>query len=328
MPSLSYVAPADTDLSTHSALAAPTDLRAKIDPAELKALQQRSDAKGLIQLAGHLAVILGSGIAFGFAWHAGNWWLALPLLLLYGFALVTMFAGMHESVHRTAYKSSWLNDGVGWVAGLLSFYNSTFYRFYHGWHHRFTQIPGKDPELADNKPHSFLGYLVELSAVGWWWGKLATYARIAFGRIGDYPYIPEKSHSEVIRSVRLQIAVYAAVIAVSIIAGQPWFLLFWLLPVAVGQPFLRAIVLSEHTGCSEDSNPLTNTRTTYTFPFVRFLMWQMPYHAEHHHYPALPFHALERMHAMLKPQLAVIAKDGYAEVQRGFIRDFRRPISA
>ena len=65
-----------------------------------------------------------------------------------------MFAAMHESVHRTAFKSRWLNNAVGWFAGLLSFYNSTFYRHYHGWHHRFTQLPGKDPELDDRKPTS------------------------------------------------------------------------------------------------------------------------------------------------------------------------------
>jgi fatty acid desaturase len=41
---------------------------------------------------------------------------------------VTMFAAMHEAVHRTAFRSLWLNNSVGWLAGLLSFYNSTFYR--------------------------------------------------------------------------------------------------------------------------------------------------------------------------------------------------------
>ncbi len=311
----------ETDLSAHSALAAPTDLRARIDPAELKALQERSDAKGLTRAAGHLALIIGGGIAVGLTW--GTWW-ALPAVLFYGFTLVTMFAAMHESVHRTAFKSSALNDGMAWLSGILSFYNGTFYRFYHGWHHRFTQIPGKDPELADNKPESFLGYVVEISGITWWYGKLLTYAKLATGRLGDYPFVPEKSRAEVTRAVRIHLAVYAAAIGVSVIAGQPWFLIYWLIPVAVAQPLLRMIVLSEHTGCTEDSNPLTNTRTTYTIPLVHYLMWEMPFHAEHHHYPALPFHALGKLHARIKPQLATVATAGYLEVQRGFIRSFAR----
>jgi MoxR-like ATPase len=74
------------------------------------------------------------------------------------------------------------------------------------------------------------------------------------------------------------------------------FVLAWFIPLAVGQPFLRAIVLSEHTGCERSSDPYANTRTTYTTPLVHFLMWDMPFHAEHHRYPAVPFHALGRLH--------------------------------
>ncbi len=92
-------------------------------------------------------------------------WSLLVLAAVLGFTLVTMFAAMHESVHRTAFKSRWLNDGVGGSPGLLSFYNSTFYRYYHGWHHRFTQIAGRDPELEDAKPTSVASYLLELSGV-------------------------------------------------------------------------------------------------------------------------------------------------------------------
>ena len=57
---------------------------------------------------------------------------AAAAAVAFGFTLVTMFAAMHECVHRTAFRSQWLNNGVGWLAWLLSFYNSTFYRHYHG----------------------------------------------------------------------------------------------------------------------------------------------------------------------------------------------------
>src|SRR5438105_15925411 len=96
---------------------------------------------------------------------------------------------MHECVHRTAFKSTGLNDSVAWFAGLLSFYNSTFYRPYHGWHHRFTQIPGKDPELEEKKPVDFPSYAYAMSGIPWWLGKIETIARLAMGRTRSYPFL-------------------------------------------------------------------------------------------------------------------------------------------
>jgi fatty acid desaturase len=218
---------------------------------------------------------------------------------------------MHEAVHRTAFRSTWLNDAAGWIAGLLSFYNSTFYRHYHGWHHRFTQIPGRDPELEDPKPTSVATYLIEVSGVTWWLGKLRTHAALARGRVSGFGFLNDKTGPAAVRSVRGQLGVYGAAIVLSAVAGRPLFLLYWLLPVAAAQPLLRAILLAEHTGCSQDDNALTNTRTTLASLPVRFLMWNMPYHAEHHRYPALPFFALPAAHDRLGPRLAHVARDGY-----------------
>ena len=182
---------------------------ALIPQEELRKLQQRSDARGLGRLAGHLAAVGFCGFAYALSLQnpAGALRMALATLAAtaLGFTLVTMFAAMHESVHRTAFKSLWLNNAVAWFAGLLSFYNSTFYRHYHGFHHRFTQIPGKDPELGDKKPESLFEYAVELSGVTWWIGKLKTHFSLALGRVAAHPYLNEKNTREVVRSVRLQL---------------------------------------------------------------------------------------------------------------------------
>src|SRR3954469_13417671 len=155
---------------------------APIAPGELRQLQQRSDAKGLLRLLGHGVAIGVTGAVYTLAGRSGApLALVAPCAIALGFTLVTLFATMHEAVHRTAFKSRALNDSVAWFAGLLSFYNSTFYRPYHGWHHRFTQLPGKDPELEDKKPSSLFGWFLELSALPWWLGKLRTYYKLALG---------------------------------------------------------------------------------------------------------------------------------------------------
>jgi fatty acid desaturase len=301
--------------------------RAAPVPAEaMRRLQQRSDARGLMRLAGHLAAMLLTGWVYSRT-LGGPWLLSALAATAYGFTFVTMFAAMHECVHRTAFRTQWLNESVGWFAGLLSFYNANFYRYYHTWHHRFTNQPGQDPELDDGKPRDVLGYLIEMSGVTWWVGKLRTHARFALGRSHGYPFLNDKTVREVVRSVRWQLASYGAASALSLAVGRPLFLLYWLVPMVLAQPLLRAILLAEHTGCAELDAPLANSRTTYTSFPVRFLMWEMPYHAEHHRYPALPFFALAEAHRSMGPYLVHIARRGYVGMHVEFLKGLKRPPS-
>ncbi|MEO0848933.1 MAG: fatty acid desaturase family protein [Cyanobacteria bacterium J06648_1] len=286
---------------------------------ELKVLNTRSNLLGILQLIGHLSVMAVSG----YLWLSETIWLIkIPALIIYGFSLASMFAVVHECSHRTAFANNRLNDAVAWCAGVLSGYNSTFYRRYHKWHHRYTRIEGKDPELEDIQPSNLREYLAEISGYNWWLGKLKTHYRVCAGKLDQMPYISESARSEVINSNRWQIAVYGLAIAFSLIFQQPWFITLWLLPLAVGQPILRFILLAEHTGCSYDNNPLANTRTTLTWLPIKFMMWNMPFHAEHHLYPSLPFHALPQAHQELKEHFTIV-DDGYLKVNQNIISSFQ-----
>ncbi len=296
-----------------------SEIDAPLPTEALKALNARSTLKGLLQLAAHLTIL---GIS-GYFWVTNlghNWAVALPAVIVYGFGFAAMFAPMHECSHRTAFENNTLNDAVCWLAGVLSFYNGAFYRRYHKWHHRYTQEFDKDPELGDPLPQTVWEYLIAMSGLTWWWSKLKTHTCVALGQLESYPYISEEARGGVIRSVRLQLAVYGVAIAISILAHQPWFIIYWLFPLAVGQPMLRMILLSEHTGCSRDRNPFTNTRSTKTLFPVQLLMWNMPFHAEHHLYPSIPFHQLPAAHQQLREHFTY--KDqGYVEVNYNFAKN-------
>ena len=289
-----------------------------LSASKLKYLNTRSNLSGLIQLGWHLSIMATSG----YFWiTASNWFFKIPALVIYGFSLAAMFAVVHECCHRTAFADNLLNDLTAWWAGVLSGYNSTFYRRYHKWHHRYTQIPGKDPELEDPKPGNLQEYILEIVGYNWWLGKIQTHFKVAMGKLKNMPYIAESARDEVIRSNRLQLAVYGIAIAISLVFQQPWFITFWLLPLAVGQPILRFILLAEHTGCQQDNNPLSNTRTTLTWFPIRLMMWNMPFHAEHHLYPSIPFHALPQAHQELKEHFTAIDR-GYWKVNQNIIENF------
>lgn len=245
-------------------------------------------------------------------------YLLIPAMILHGFTIVTMFAPMHECVHRTAFASSKLNEAFGWLAGLLSFYNFTYYRYYHTWHHRYTQDAERDPELMTPKPRSMLGYFYEISGLDFWARRPPMFARLVLGLTRPYAFVPQNARRKIAVSAGIQVAVYLAGI-VSIAMGHLWALYLFFLPAILAQPLLRAILIAEHTGCSTDENGLTNTRTTLaSFP-VRLLMWNMPFHTEHHLYPSIPFYQLPRAHVEIKEKLAHLAPS-YLAANREIIR--------
>ena len=291
---------------------------ALIPPDALRQLNERSDGRGWRQTLAHAAFIAVTASL----WLRSD--LPLPLrlmaLVLLGAGLAFCFCAMHECGHRTAFAGRRLNDTVAWWAGVLSFYNADFYRRYHQWHHRYTHQPGLDPELEDPAPSTLPAYLLELSGLTWWIGKLRGHTRALLGDFSGCPYIPEEAAAQVTRSVRLQFGLYGLLLLASIPAGNGLLFWAWLLPLAVGQPLLRFVLLAEHGGCSFSDDGTRNTRTTLTLQPLRWLMWNMPFHAEHHLYASIPFHALPKAHGYVAPALQHLDQ-GYINVHRGLQRN-------
>ena len=115
----------------------------------------------------------------------------------------------------------------------------------------------------------------------------------------------------------LRIALALALAAASVVLWSPALLWAWIVPVVLGQPFLRAYLLAEHARCPHVANMLENTRTTFTTALVRLIAWNMPFHAEHHAYPAVPFHKLPRFHEFVRQHLRTTER-GYVRFNRKF----------
>ena len=282
----------------------------------VRALSRRSDLRGLVRFGSHLLAMTATGLL---VWLAQpNWWLMIPAMVLHGFTIVTMFAPMHECVHRTAFANRMLSEVFGWVAGVLSFYNFTYYRYYHTWHHRYTQDSERDPELMTPKPQSVFGYLLEISGLTFWLWRPTQFLGLALGGATRYPFVPADARWKIALSAGAQLAIYVAGV-VSIFMGYPFALYYWFLPAILAQPLLRAILIAEHTGCSTGENGLTNTRTTLTNPLVRLVMWNMSFHTEHHLYPSIPFHQLPDAHQKLREKLTHLAPN-YVAANRTVIQ--------
>lgn len=86
---------------------------------------------------------------------------------------------------------------------------------------------------------------------------------------------------------------------------------------------MRLIRMSEHGSCEWVGDLRRNTRTTLTVAPVRWLAWNMPYHAEHHGIPKLPFHALPALHQELAPHLEYLDQ-GYLASHVNMLRNLFR----
>ena len=275
------------------------------------ALAARSDRRGLAQLALHLSALLATGSAVALA--RGSLWLA-PALLLHGLVLIFLFAPLHETIYRTAFKSRRLNDLVAFICGAVLLLPPEYFRAFHFAHHRHTQDPERDPELRSPKPASLRNYLWQVSGLPYWGERVLTTLSHARGRV-DEPFIARHLRPRIIREARCLLALYALLALASVLLRSDALLVLWLVPALLGQPFLRMYLLAEHTGCPLVPEMLRNSRTTRSIAVVRRLAWNMPYHAEHHAHPALPFHALPAAHELLKDRVAIEAP-GYVAVQR------------
>ena len=68
-----------------------------------------------------------------------------------------------------------------------------------------------------------------------------------------------------------------------------------------------------------------NSRTVYMNPVSRFIYWNMNYHVEHHMFPMVPYHALPRLHALIRHDLPAPSPSIPAAFREMWTRWCRRP---
>ena len=283
---------------------------------EYSALTQRTNIHGLVRLALHLSAMSMAGFMAYYA--SGGAYLCWALI--FGILGVFLFTPMHEASHLTAFRTRWLNHAVTHFVGLLLVLPPRWFTHFHMAHHQHTQDPTLDPELASPKPTSWPSYLWALTGLPVWYSQLSALIRNSAGRNQD-DFIPANQRPAIAAESRIMMVIYLAAMAASVAFSSTILIKYWVIPALLGQPFLRMYLLAEHGGCALTPNMLANSRTTLTNWFIRMLAWNMPYHAEHHSLPSVPFHQLPRLHAKTAPLITHL-DDGYPSVHRGFVKDF------
>jgi fatty acid desaturase len=281
-----------------------------------RALLARADGPGARRFLLHFGLILIVGALI--AARAPYWPALLPVQ---GILVIFLFSALHETIHRTAFDSPRLNRMVAAVCGFLILTPPRWFRLFHFAHHRFTHDAGNDPELDPAKARTLAGYLAYMSGLPVWRSLAGGLIVNAMGR-NDDPFVGAKEHAKISQEARWTLALYALTVGASYALASDLLIWTWWLPALIGQPFLRGYLLAEHTGCPQSGDMLINSRTTLTNPLVRFIAWNMPYHAEHHAMPATPFHRLPALHDYTREHLGV-AQIGYLKFHADHIKGLR-----
>ena len=199
-----------------------------------------------------------------------------------------------------------MNDAVYQIACFMIMRNPTRWRWSHTRHHTDTIIVGLDPEISVMRPPA--AFRVGLAFVGVMdaWDAMKMMLVNATGKITDdeKTFIPEMEWPKVVLVARVWVLIYAATLAACFYFHSVLPLLLVGLPRLYGAWHHVLTGLMQHGALADDVlDHRMNSRTVYINPISRFIYWNMNYHVEHHMFPMIPYHALPKLHQLIKHDL-------------------------
>lgn len=299
-----------------------------VSHARLRDLSQRRDGPAAIRTASHFgAITLVGGLAAAPTVLGSPLWV-VPLVACQAFLVAFLFMPLHETVHKTAFRTRWPNVILGHLCGMAIGFPYEYYSVFHWEHHRHTQDPDKDPELLVMPPlTSAARLLLAFSGALQVTSRVRLLLKHAITGTITVPWVPADKRHLIVREARLYLLAYGLLFVGSVALQSSALLLAWIVPLLIGQFFLRPYLFTEHTGCGRARSAFDNTRTTYTNVVLRWFAWNMPYHAEHHAYPSVPFHALPQLNALVSARI-MHSERGYPRSISKALRSLRAAIRA
>ena len=275
------------------------------------------------------ALLFGTGYAGYALW--GSWWAVIPFGIYAVIYASSSDSRWHESSHGTAFRTGWMNDVLYEIASFMVVRESTSWRWSHARHHSDTIVVGRDPEIAVPRPANLLRVIKAFFALKSAPGELRRMCVHALGRMTEVEktYIPEEEFRGIYLRARIYLLIYLSVIGLALHLRSILPLLYVGLPTLYGSWLMVVFGLTQHAGLAEDVlDHRLNCRTVYMNWLFRYLYWNMNYHVEHHMFPMVPYHALPRLHELMKgdcPPPYTSLFNAYREIIPTLLRQARDP---
>jgi len=295
----------NTPLAIQKGLADAKWYTSPVPREKMRELLERRDGPAIRDTLLWFALLFIFGYSGYLLW--GTWWAVIPFAIygiLYGSVSDSRW---HESSHGTAFKTDWMNNVIYELASFMVLRESVHWRWSHTRHHSDTIIVGRDPEIVVQRPadlfNLFVLNLFDINALKMYVSNVALHLT---GKLTpeELTYIPESEHQKLFVRARIYVLIYAAVIGVSIYLGSILPLMYIGLPNIYGTWLMLIYGYTQHAALAENAlDHRLNCRTVYMNPINRFLYWNMGYHVEHHMFPLVPYHALPKLHEIVKADM-------------------------
>ena len=213
----------------------------------------------------------------------------------------------HETGHKTAFQSKFLNEFFYYISSYLSNFEPVRWRYTHFVHHGNTYSTENpydhEIEYGNNlkeTPKNFLINLIPFMELVYFKKSIAY--EIIQHALGIktkvmQDCIPENAQSKVIFNSRIFVAIWIAIILWSLITLSWLPVLFFLLPKFYGRTLHKLVSFTQHAGLARDiKDHRYTTREMYLNPILSFLYWKMEYHVTHHMFPTVPSYNLSLIH--------------------------------
>ncbi|MCA3574961.1 MAG: fatty acid desaturase family protein, partial [Aestuariivirga sp.] len=267
----------------------------------MKELMQRRDGPAIRDTVIWIGLLILSAAGGIYFW--GTWW-CVPFFFVYGVLYGSACdSRWHECGHGTAFRTQWMNDAVYHIASFMVMRNPVSWRWSHARHHTNTIIVGRDPEIAFMHPTGIIKNILHFVGVLDAWDSLKVLFRNAAGNFNadERDYIPTSEIPKATLAARIHVLIYVAAVAWALASWSFLPLMLIGLPRLYGCWHMLMTGLIQHGGLAEDVvDHRLNSRTVYMNPVSRWIYWNMNYHVEHHMFPMVPYHALPKLHELIK----------------------------
>lgn len=254
--------------------------------------------------------------------YIDRWWFWIPIWLYQGFILSGFLGASHDCAHNTFVKSrSWNRIfGIFWSSTVL--FNFSLYKYYHLNHHRHTHVPG------DTEPYgsfrNIWDYICTLPMTGFFFPfwKMSILA--------PFKWFPTfiKNRKQRVHVLQDNIGLFIWLfLIISLTFFFPSILLkYYWIPILIYFPMVFYTSIPEHYDCEEGNDLTKNTRTLESNRLFKYIFWNGNYHAEHHLYPSIPSHNLEKLHKLVGCRFLVQEKSYFSfhiKMIKGILRQKR-----
>ena len=282
-----------------------------VDKEILKELSKKSDLKGFQHISVFFGLLILTGtLAFI---TLGTWW-SVFWFLVYGNIYSFSNPLWHETGHKTAFKSKFLNEIFYYVSSFMSNFEPIRWRYSHFVHHGNTYST-ENPfdheieygnDLSDTPKRLLINITPFLDLL--FFKKHISFEIIqhAFGIKTKVMQdsIPESAQSKAIFNSRVYLFIWLTIILWSILASSWLPILYFLLPQFYGKTLHKLVAFTQHAGLARNvKDHRLTSREMYLNPVLSFLYWKMEYHLTHHMFPTVPSYNLDKLHHHIKDQL-------------------------